>query len=375
MIGNEAHEKASYEVASKSVVLLKNESNLLPLDGLKSIGVIGPLAKDKDTPLGNWRANAAPKSAVSLLEGLQKALSDSMKINYAEGCKLSIGPNNFIQEVVIEREDRSGFPEAIRVARESEVVIMALGEPAYMSGEARSRADIGLPGLQLELLQEIYEVNKNVVLVLMNGRPLTLPWEYENIPSILEAWHLGSQAGNAIADVLTGKVNPSGKLPMSFPRHVGQLPLYYNHLNSGRPESDLIFYVHHMDVENTPLIPFGFGLSYTSFEYYNLKVSPSGSGLKASILVKNTGSEIGEEVVQLYLRDLVASVSRPVLELRGFNKITLRPGEEKKVDFELNKEALSFYDREGNLVFEPGVFMIGIGTNSSDLMTENITIN
>lgn len=374
LVGNSEHLKISREVASKSIVLLKNEKSLLPLSNVSNIGLIGPLVKDKDTPLGNWRANAHNSSAISLYEGIKKRFGPLASISYAEGCKLSVGPNNFFDEVEIEQNDRSGFKKAIEVAKNSDVVIIALGEPAYMSGEARSRADIGLPGLQLELLKEIHAVNSNIILVLMNGRPLTISWEAENIPAILEVWHLGSAAGDAIADVISGDVNPSGKLTMSFPRHVGQLPLYYNHLNTGRPTSDAVFYAHHMDVDNNPLFPFGYGLSYTQFSYDDFKVNQTKKGVEAQVLVSNTGDYEGEEVVQLYVRDRVATISRPVKELKGFEKVLLAPNESVTVKFTVSKEDLSFYNRNGELIYEPGEFEVFVGTNSKDVVSEKIDL-
>ncbi|MEL7003152.1 MAG: glycoside hydrolase family 3 C-terminal domain-containing protein, partial [Bacteroidota bacterium] len=370
---NEENLKASREVAKKSMVLLKNKDNLLPLKNPKSIALIGPLVKDKDAPLANWRAQAVSNSAVSLYEGLTTAFGPDVNIKYAEGCKLSIGENSFAREVTIEENDRSGFPAAIAAARSAEVVIMALGEPAYMSGEARSKADIGLPGLQLELLKEVYKVNKNVILILMNGRPLTINWEVENIPAILEAWHLGSEAGNAIADVVMGKYNPSGKLPMTFPRSVGQIPIYYGHKSSGRPESSggMIFYTHYMDEERTPLFPFGFGLSYTTFEYSDISLDKTSmtdtQTLSVSVDVTNTGDVKGEEVVQLYIRDMTASVTRPIKELKGFEKIEITPGETKTVTFELNNDHLSFYKADLSFGSEPGKFKVFVGTNSQEL--------
>ena len=366
------HVKLSRDIAAKSIVLLKNENNLLPLNEQKRVGVIGPLAKDKDTPLGNWRGSVEANSAVSFYEGLEAAIGENTSIQYAEGCKLSIGPNSFPLELVIEENDRSGFKEARRVAKNSEVVFMVLGEPAYMSGEARSRAEIGLPGLQLELLQEVYKVNKNIVLVLMNGRPLTIPWEAENIPTILETWHLGLEAGNAIADVITGKVNPSGKLPMTFPRKVGQLPMYYNHLNTGRPESNEVFYVHQMDVDHTPLYPFGFGLSYTSFSYSDLKVEASEGQINVSVTVTNSGKYDGEEVAQLYIRDLEAIVSRPVMELKAFEKVYIPSGQSKELSFTLSKGDLSFYNPSGQFVFEPGEFEIFVGGSSDETLSKTV---
>lgn len=365
--------EAARDVARKSVVLLKNESNVLPLSTNTKIAVIGPLVKDKDTPLGNWRGAVEAGTAISLWEGLSEVY-DSKNLVYAEGCKLSVGPNNFFNEVEVEEKDRSGFTDAVNAARNAEVVIMTLGETAYMSGEARSRADIGLPGLQLELLKEIYKVNKNIVLVLMNGRPLTIPWEAENIPAILETWHLGSQAGRAITDVLTGKYNPSGKLPMTFPRSVGQLPMYYNHKSTGRPSADsgMVFYTHHYDVENTPLFPFGFGLSYSQFEYANLKLNKNSIGesetLEVTIEVTNTSNLAGEEVVQLYLQDVVASITRPVKELKKFNKVKIEPNETKEVVFNISKEDLAFYRADFSYGTEPGEFKVFVGGNSRDVL-------
>lgn len=372
------HLELARDAARRSIVLLKNEGGLLPLKS-KRIAVIGPLAKDKDTPIGNWRAAADPGSAVSLYEGLTEALPDAT-ISYAAGCKLSVGPNNFVNELQIDEQDRSGFAEAVRVARNAEVVIMNLGEPAYMSGEARSRSELGLPGLQLELLKEVYKVNKNIVLVLMNGRPLTVEWEAENIPAIVEAWHLGSMAGHGIADVLTGKYNPSGKLTMSFPRTVGQIPIYYNHKMSGRPDTapGMVFYVHHMDVENSPRYPFGYGLSYSSFTYSPVSLSDSvmtsGGSIVASATVTNTSAIDGEEVVQLYIRDIVGSITRPVMELKGFQKVMIKAGESKKIEFEIDQEMLSFYRKDFTFGTEPGDFQVFIGTNSADLQSASFML-
>lgn len=364
---------AARDVAKKSIVLLKNERNLLPLNKPKNIAVIGPLAKDKDSPIGNWRAAGEANSAVSFFEGISTALP-SASIRYAEGCKLSIGPNNFFEETVIEESDRSGFARARNIARNADVVFMVLGETAYMSGEGRSRADIGLPGLQLELLKEVYKVNKNIVLVLMNGRPLTLVWEAENIPVIVETWHLGSEAGNAIADVLTGKYNPSGKLPMSFPRSVGQLPIYYNHKNTGRPSSGpgQVFYTHHGDVDNSPLYPFGFGLSYSKFEYENMQIDKNrmtvNDSIIVSVTVQNTSAVDGEEVIQLYLQDEVGSITRPVKELKDFKKLMIKGGTSQKMTFTINHKDLAFYRKDFTYGTEPGSFKVFVGTNSNDLL-------
>ena len=368
------HLKFSREIAAKSIVLLKNDTKrLLPLKNDKKIAIIGPLAKDKDSPIGNWRAQGGTNSAVSFYEAMIKKYGEN--ISYAEGCNLSIGENNFFNEVTIEEKNKSGFTKARQIAKNADIVIMVLGEPAFMSGEAKSRSEIGLPGLQLELLKSVHQVNKNIVLVLMNGRPLTIPWESENISAIVEAWYLGSESGNAIVDVLSGKVNPSGKLPMSFPRTVGQVPIYYNYLNTGRPESDLIFYQHHMDVERTPLFPFGFGLSYTKFDFSDYQLTVNEDKVNVSLNITNSGNYEGTEVVQLYISDLVASISRPVLELKKFERITLKKGKRKKINFILTKQDLSFYNSEGDLTFEPGDFEISVGANSQNLITEKMSMN
>lgn len=361
------------DVARKSIVLLKNENKLLPLnEDLKSIAVIGPLAKDKDTPLGNWRGQAVSNSAVSLYEGLEEVTKGKISLSYAMGCSLSIGPRTFADELEINETDRSGFPEAIDIAREADLVILALGEDSQQTGEGRSQVNIGLAGLQQELMEEILKVNPNIVVVLMNGRPLELSWMDQHVPAIVEAWHLGTEAGHAISDVLFGKFNPSGKLPMCFPRDVGQLPLYYAQKNTGRPgPKDEVFWSHYTDEKNDALYPFGFGLSYTSFAYSkpvieNPKVT-SGKEVKIRVKVKNTGQVAGAEVVQLYLRDISASYTRPVKELKGFSKIELKPGEEKEVHFTLDSDDLSYYSPEGKVLLEPGHFKAFVGSSSVDL--------
>ena len=264
-------------------------------------------------------------------------------ISYSKGADLTIGKTEFVTQLKINTIDKSGFKEAITIAKEADVVLMILGEHGFQSGEGRSRSDLGLPGVQQELLEEIFRVNKNIVLVLNNGRPLAIGWADENIPSIVEAWQLGTQSGNAIAEVLYGDYNPSGKLPMTFPRNVGQVPLYYNHKNTGRPnlpESKTIFWSHYNDVKKTPLYPFGYGLSYTTFDYSSIKTTNSfdlDQKITVSVAIINTGKRKGKEVVQLYIRDKYASITRPVKELKGFELLELLPGEKKIVDFFLNE--------------------------------------
>ena len=371
IVGNEIHHDLAEEIAKESIVLLKNEESLLPIKNAKNIAVIGPLAKDKDTPLGNWRAQAIANSAVSLYEGLEQSLPKNINLKYAEGVKLSIGPNNFFEEQVINETDNSGFEEAKKLAENSDLVIMALGETAYMSGEGRSRADIGLPGLQKELLKEIHAINPNIVLVLMNGRPLELSWEDENIPAIVEAWHLGQRAGTAIAETLLGKNNPSGKLTMSFPRTVGQLPIYYNHKITGRPSTapGQVFYTHHTDVDSSPLYPFGFGLSYSEFEYGEIELSQNSmtenENITASISIQNTSETDGYEIVQLYIQDLVAEETPMIKSLKAFKKVKVKAGQSVKVDFSITKDMLSYYKSNGELSLEKGKFNVFIGGNST----------
>lgn len=352
--------EATKEVALESIVLLKNEKNILPIDKkLKSIAVVGYLAKSTSDPLGGWSALGDSNDVVSIFDGIKNKIGKDVKINYAEGCKI-IG------------NDKSGFNEAINVAKSSDVIIAVVGELRNMSGEASSRATLDLPGVQEDLLKELHKTGKPIVVVLMNGRPLTIPWLQENIPAIVEAWYPGISAGSAVADILFGDVNPSGKLTVTFPRYVGQVPIYYNHKNTGRPHDPKNHYTsYYMDLENTPLYPFGFGLSYTTFEYSNLtldkKEIKKNESLKISVDVKNTGSREGKEVVQLYIRDLVGSVTRPVKELKDFTKISLKPGETKHVEFTITPDKLKFYDINMNYVVEPGDFKVFVGTNSVDV--------
>lgn len=359
------HQAASLDMAKKSIVLLKNENQLLPLSkNQKGLAVIGSLAADKNSPLGSWRIGSDDNTAVSVLEGLTNS---GGTYKYAKGADvLADGPVDFINEVNVNETDKSGFAEAVNLARRSEVVVMVLGEHGFQSGEGRSRAKLGLPGVQQELLEAVYKVNKNIVLVLMNGRPLAVTWADENIPAIVEGWQLGSQSGNAIAAVLYGDYNPSGKLPMSFPRSVGQVPLYYNHFSTGRPGPiDLVFWSHYGDESNKPLYPFGYGLSYTSFEYGDLKIDATDNkNIKVETTVTNTGKVAGEEVSQLYIQDKVGSVVRPVKELKGFQKFKLEPGASKTLEFTLTEKELGFYDNQGKFIVEPGDFNVMIGTSS-----------
>lgn len=377
VIGQHAFHEASLDIAKKSIVLLKNENQLLPLkkQGQK-IALIGALASDKTSSLGSWRIAAKDNTAVSVLEGMQAYTGN--QLTYAKGADVSLGQTKFVDELNINTTDRSEFPQAIAVAKTADVVVMVLGEVGYQSGEARSRTDLGLPGVQQDLLEAIYKVNKNIVLVLNNGRPLVLNWHQEHLPAIVEAWQLGTQSGNAIAQVLYGDYNPSGKLPMSFPRAVGQVPIYYNYKNTGRPLIPIpntVFWSHYQDVENTPLYPFGYGLSYTTFEYSALQAKVvSDKEVNVSVTLKNTGKFAGKEVVQLYIKDHYASVTRPVRELKGFELVSLKPNESKNITFTLSEKELGFYNNEGEFIVEPGDFSIFVGGDSNTTLQSKITL-
>jgi beta-glucosidase len=368
-IGNKANNEGVLDMAKKSIVLLKNEKGLLPLkkSGQK-IALIGALANDKNSPLGSWRIASDDNTAVSVLEGMQRYKDN--QLTYEKGSDLTVGKTTFLDELVFNTTDTSGFEAAKKVATSADVVIMVLGEHGFQSGEARSRTNLDLPGNQQELLEAIYKVNPNIVLVLNNGRPLSIPWAANHIPTIVEAWQLGTQTGNAVAQVLYGDYNPSGKLPMSFPRNVGQCPIYYNNYNTGRP-SDVdknVFWSHYTDVEKTPQFPFGFGLSYTTFDYKNLKLNKTafakGESVQVSVEVTNAGNYDGREVVQLYIHDETASLARPLKELKGFELIDLKIGETKTVTFTLTDKELGFFDNNGNYLVEAGTFKILVGGNS-----------
>ncbi|WP_418509839.1 beta-glucosidase BglX [Corallibacter sp.] len=379
VIGSKKHREAVLDMAKKSIVLLKNKNNLLPLkkEGQK-IALIGALASDKSSPLGSWRIASDDETAVSVLEGMQKYTGNSL--NYVKGPDVALETTTFLHEVKLNTTDTSGLEEAINAAKSSDVVVMVLGEYGFQTGEGRSRTNLQLPGVQQELLEAVYKVNPNIVLVLNNGRPLAISWADEHIPAIVEAWQLGTETGNAVAEVLYGDYNPSGKLPMTFPRNVGQVPIYYNYKNTGRPvdKDDNVFWSHYVDVDKTPLYPFGHGLSYTSFEYSDLKLNAStfsvNDDVQVSVTVTNTGKVEGKEVVQLYIRDLVGSITRPVKELKAFEMITLQPGVSKTVNFVLNKEALGFYNNEGKYVIESGDFKVFLGGSSDTVLEADFTL-
>lgn len=373
-IGNQKIQETVLDIAKKSIVLLKNENNLLPLSksGLK-IALIGALATDKTSPLGSWRIGADDNTAISVQEGLQNYKNN--QITWAKGADVTDGKTIFGSETKINTTNKNGFQEAIEIAKKADVVIMVLGEHGLQTGEGRSRTELGLPGVQQELLEAIYAVNPKIVLVLNNGRPLTIPWAADHIPAIVEAWHLGTQSGNAIAQVLYGDYNPSGKLPMTFPRNVGQIPIYYNYKNTGRPSSndpESVFWSHYSDQKNDPQYPFGFGLSYSKFEYSNLKLSTTSfdksGNITVSIEVTNTSKTPGKEVVQLYIQDIVGSTTRPVKELKGFEMITLAPNQTQKVSFVIDTKTITFFTAKQKWEPEAGDFKVFIGTNSAQTL-------
>lgn len=356
------------EAAAGSMVLLKNDDGYFPIDRTKArtIALIGPMIKEQNSLNGEWAGRGVRGQSVTLYTGLMEKYKDSaVKFVYAEGCDLTTG-------------NEAGFAQALSAARSADVVLVAMGEDFNWSGEAACRSDIKLPGAQQQLLKELKKTGKPIGLVLVNGRPLDLSWEAENVDAILEAWYPGTMAGHAMADIIAGDYNPSGKLTMSFPRNVGQLPLYYNHKNTGRPidpkNPKVDYRSFYLDVPNTPLYPFGYGLSYTSFEIRNMKldkeVLKGGEALKVTAEVANTGNYDGEQVVQLYIRDLAGSVTRPVKELKGFEKVTLKKGETKTVQFEITPEMLAFYDINMDFKAEEGDFKVWIAADSADETNE-----
>jgi beta-glucosidase len=367
MLTQENRDSVALKLAEESIVLLKNKSGVLPLSReLKSIAVIGPLADDKADPLGPWACVPESGRVISVLNGINKKFSPTIKINYVRGCN-------------IEGNDTSGFEEAVQAALNSEVVIFVAGESSSMSGEAGSRTNLNLPGVQEDLLKRIFSTGKPVVLLLMNGRPLTINWENENINAILECWFLGDQSGNAVADVISGDYNPSGKLTVTFPRSVGQIPIYYNHLNTGRPAIEPgRFMSRYLDSPNSPLFPFGFGLSYTTFKFENLNIQKQKQSKQeinvVSVELTNSGTVPGTEIVQLYLHEISSSVSRPVKELKGFQRIFLNPGETKKVYFSITPDLLESYNSDMIKTIEPGKYDVMIGGSSEDVVSGSFEI-
>ncbi len=356
---SEEHRAIARDVARKSMVLLENKNQTLPLKSdLKKIAVIGPLADSPKDMLGNWFGAGAGDKAVSLLQGIKGAMKGKATVNYSKGC-----------DIEGENQDDVDINKAVVQAKNSDIIIASVGEAGWMSGEAASRANIDLPGVQLNLLKALKATGKPLVVVLFNGRPLELNWLSENADALLEAWFPGTEAGHAIADVLMGAYNPSGKLTVSFPRALGQVPIFYSIKNTGRPISENKYTSKYLDVPNTPLYPFGYGLSYTNFEYSDFRQGSqrlgSESRMEVSVKVKNTGDRAGTETVQLYIRDMVGSVTRPLRELKGFQQISLDPGEDRMVSFTIDHEDLAFYTRDMDYEAEPGNFEIWIGGDSN----------
>ncbi|MCU1266931.1 MAG: glycoside hydrolase family 3 domain protein [Acidobacteria bacterium] len=356
-----ANRAAAREIAGRSMVLLKNEKETLPLNkNLRSIAVIGPLADDRRAPLGWWAGDGKPEDTVTPLSGIKARVSPRTKVGYAKGCDT-------------QGTSTEGFAEAVALARNSEVAIVFVGETAEVVGEAASKSSLDLSGKQMDLVKAVQATGKPTIVVLINGRPLTISWVVDNVPAILEAWMAGTESGNAIADVLFGDVDPGGKLPVTFPRVVGQVPIYYNHMNTGRPpEANNRYNSKYLDVPWTPLFPFGYGLSYTQFKITNLQLSAqsirANGKLTASVDVENTGKRSGDEVVQLYIRDVSASMTRPVKELKGFQRITLKPGEKRRVEVAIGTEQLGFWNAEMRFVVELGEFKVMVGASSEDLI-------
>jgi len=366
VLNDPSHRKAAREMADRSIVLLRNSPRVLPLDVKgRTVAFIGPLAKAGKENHGGWAVSLPDvdyeRFVTTPFDALRARLPQGTRLLYARGCS-------------IQGEDRSGFAEALEVARQADVILVSVGEDWSMSGEARARAHLGLPGVQEDLVKQIHALGKPMVVLIGAGRPLIFPWISENVPAILYTWWLGTEAGDAITDVLLGEVNPSGRLPITFPRSMGQIPLYYNHLNTGRPapgDAAKDYTTGYIDEKNVPRYAFGFGLGYTTFEYSGLRLDRRelrGDGkVRASLEVANTGAVAGDEVVQLYLHQKVASVVRPVKELKGFRRVHLAPGERRRVEFEIGREELSFIDMALHRVTEPGDIEVLVGASSEDI--------
>lgn len=386
-IFNKEHRKVAREIATKSFVLLKNENNMLPLKKKGNIALIGPLANTRTNMPGTWSVAATPDRYSTLLEGLKNAVEGKANVLYAQGSNLMYDAEYQTRATMFGREiprkdDKELLQEAIEVAKKSDVIVAALGESSEMSGESSSRSELRMPDAQHDLLKALLATGKPVILLHFSGRPTVMTWENENVPAILNVWFGGSESADAICDVLFGDVVPSGKLTTTFPQNEGQIPLYYNHKNTGRPLAEgrwfEKFRSNYIDVSNDPLYPFGYGLSYTTFSYSDMKLSNSkmdaNGNITASIVVKNTGNYDADEVVQLYIRDVVGSITRPVKELKGFKRIHLKKGESQVVEFTITPEMLKFYDYDLNYVCEPGDFDVMIGPNSKDVTKLGFTL-
>jgi beta-glucosidase len=380
--------KAAREIATRSMVLLKNDKQILPLKKSGTIAVIGPLGDSKKDMIGTWAIAGNQDKISTIVEGLRNIGGNSVTVLYSKGSELTDNPLLLKSDSPLSPDQKNSsetvtspeqlLKEALQTAKKADVIVAVLGEPSAWSGEASSMSDIGIQKVQQNLLKALLGTGKTVVLVLINGRPMTLPWENANVSAILEAWAGGTEAGNAVANILFGDYNPSGKLTTTFPISVGQIPLYYNHKNTGRPmDSNNKFTSKYLDISNDPLYPFGYGLSYTTFEYGDIKLSKSklkgDEILTVSVTLTNTGKLAGEEVVQLYIQDPAASISRPVKELKNFKKVFLQPGEKKDINIEITTNDLKFYNSDLKYDWEPGDFIIYIGSNSRDVKSAKVT--
>ncbi len=382
------HRATARRIAAESFVLLKNEGNILPLKKQGKIAVVGPLANTSSNMPGTWSVAVNLEEPKPLIQGIIDAVGSDAQVVYAKGCNITGDPEleanatMFGRDIRDSRSDKELLDEALRIARSADVIVAAMGESSEFSGESSSRSDIALPDVQIELLKALVALGKPVVMLNFSGRPTVMTWESENVPAIMNVWFGGTEAADAIADVIFGDVSPSGKLTASMPRSVGQLPVNYNHYNTGRPKSDDSkfekFRSGYIDLPNSPLYPFGYGLSYTTFDYSNFKLSANemdtNGKITASVTVKNTGNVDADEIVQLYIRDLVGSISRPVKELKGFSRISLKAGESKNVTFDITPELLKFYNSDLEFVCEPGEFQVMVGPDSQQVSTLSFTL-
>ena len=380
------HRAAARKLATETFVLLQNKDNVLPLKRAGKIALVGPLANTRANMPGTWSVAAASDRYSTLLEAMRRAVGDKAEVMYAKGCNICYDAELEKNSTMFGREMRDERPvdvmrdEALRIARECDVIVAAMGEPSEMSGESSSRSELNILDAQKDLLTALKATGKPIVLLNFSGRATVMDWEVKNIPTILNVWFGGSEAADAICDVVFGDVAPSGKLTVTMPRNVGQVPIYYNHLNTGRPNPHWFakYTSNYLDVPNDPLFPFGYGLSYTTFAYSPLTLSSNtmttSGNITASVTVTNTGAVEGTEVVQLYIRDMVGSIARPVQELKGFERITLKPGESRQVNFTINADLLKFYNKDLNYVCEPGDFDVMVGTNSHDVQHQTFTL-
>jgi len=385
-IYTDEHRKAARQLATETFVLLQNKDNVLPLERKGKIALVGPLANTRANMPGTWSVAAASDRYSTLLEAMRRAVGDKAEVMYAKGCNVCYDAELEKNSTMFGREMRDNRPvdvmrdEAVRIANECDVIVAAMGEPSEMSGESSSRSDLSILDAQKDLLTALKATGKPIVLLNFSGRATVMDWEVENIPTILNVWFGGSEAADAICDVVFGDVAPSGKLTVTMPRNVGQVPIYYNHLNTGRPNPKWFtkFTTNYLDVPNDPLFPFGYGLSYTTFEYSPMTLSSNtmtaSGNITATVTVTNKGSREGTEVVQLYIRDMVGSIARPVQELKGFERISLKPGESRQVTFTIDAELLKFYNKDLDYVCEPGDFEAMIGPNSRDVQHKSFTL-